>query len=164
MKFFEDIAAGERFEVGRYTFDAEGIKAFARLYDPQPFHVDEAAGARSHFGSLVASGWQTASVWMRLMVEYQRREDAALRTRGEPVAELGPSPGFRELKWLKPVYPGDTVSYATEILETRPSNSRPGWGLISFRNTGVNQKGEPVISFISTAFVERRKSAAKAPS
>jgi acyl dehydratase len=79
MKFFEDIAAGERFEVGRHTFDAEGIKAFARLYDPQPFHVDEAAAKRSHFGSLVASGWQTASVWMRLMVEHQRREDAALR-------------------------------------------------------------------------------------
>ncbi len=157
MKFFEDIAAGERFEVGRHTFDAEGIKAFARLYDPQPFHVDEAAGARSHFGSLVASGWQTASVWMRLMVEHLRREDAALRARGEAVAELGPSPGFRELKWLKPVYPGDTVSYATEILETRPSNSRPGWGLISFRNTGVNQKGEPVISFVSVAFVARRK-------
>ena len=159
MKFFEDIAAGERFEVGRHTFDAEGIKAFARLYDPQPFHVDEAAGARSHFGSLVASGWQTAAVWMRLMVEHQRREDAARRARGEAAAELGPSPGFRELKWLKPVYPGDTVSYATEILETRPSNSRPGWGLISFRNTGVNQKGEPVISFISTVFVERRQGA-----
>jgi acyl dehydratase len=159
MKFFEDIAVGERFEVGRQTFDAEGIKAFARLYDPQPFHVDEEAARRSHFGALVASGWQTASVWMRLMVEYQRREDASRRARGEPVAELGPSPGFRELKWLKPVYPGDTITYATEIVETRASNSRPGWGLISLRNTGVNQKGEPVISFISTAFAERRKGA-----
>jgi acyl dehydratase len=160
MKFFEDIAVGERFEVGQHTFDAEGIKAFARLYDPQPFHVDEEAAKRSHFGTLVASGWQTASVWMRLMVEYQRREDAARRARGEAVAELGPSPGFRELKWLKPVYPGDTVTYATEIIETRPSNSRPGWGLISLRNTGVNQKGEPVISFVSVAFAERRKGAA----
>jgi acyl dehydratase len=159
MKFFEDIAVGERYEVGRYTFDAEGIKAFARLYDPQPFHVDEEAAKRSHFGSLVASGWQTAAVWMRLMVEYQRREDAARRARGEAIAEMGPSPGFRELKWLKPVYPGDTVTYATEITETRASNSRPGWGLMSLRNTGVNQKGEPVISFISVAFAERRKGA-----
>ena len=159
MKFFEDIAVGERYEVGRHTFGAEGIKAFARLYDPQPFHVDEEAAKRSHFGSLVASGWQTASVWMRLMVEYQRREDAARRARGEAIAEMGPSPGFRELKWLKPVYPGDTITYATEITEKRASNSRPAWGLISLRNTGVNQKGEPVISFISVAFAERRKGA-----
>jgi acyl dehydratase len=157
MKFFEDIRVGARFELGRHTFDAEGIKAFAQRYDPQPFHVDEQAAARSHFGALCASGWQTAAVWMRLMVEHQRREDDALRARGEVVAELGPSPGFRELKWLKPVYVGDTVSYATEVVETRPSNSRPGWGLMSIRNTGTNQRGEPVISFVSTVFVERRK-------
>jgi len=158
MKFFDDIAIGERFELGRHTFSADDIKAFARRFDPQAFHLDEAAAARSHFGALCASGWHTASVWMRLMVDYQRREDAALRARGEPVATLGPSPGFRELKWLKPVYVGDTISYATEVLETRTSNSRPEWGIMTMRNTGVNQKGEPVISFVSVAFVERRKS------
>jgi acyl dehydratase len=158
MKFFDDIAIGERFELGRHTFSADAIKAFARRFDPQAFHLDEAAAARSHFGALCASGWHTASVWMRLMVDYQRREDAALRARGEPVATLGPSPGFRELKWLKPVYVGDTISYATEVLETRTSNSRPEWGIMTMRNTGVNQKGEPVISFVSVAFVERRKS------
>jgi acyl dehydratase len=157
MKFFDDIAIGERFELGRHTFSADAIKAFARSFDPQTFHLDEAAAARSHFGALCASGWHTASVWMRLMVDYQRREDAALRARGEPVATLGPSPGFRELKWLKPVYVGDTISYATEVLETRTSNSRPEWGIMTIRNTGVNQKGEPVISFVSVAFVERRK-------
>jgi len=157
MKFFDDIAIGERFELGRHTFSADDIKAFARRFDPQAFHLDEAAAARSHFGALCASGWHTASVWMRLMVDYQRREDAALRARGEPVATLGPSPGFRELKWLKPVYVGDTISYATEVLETRTSNSRPEWGIMTIRNTGVNQKGEPVISFVSVAFVERRK-------
>ena len=160
MKFFEDIVVGERMELGQHTFTAESIKAFARQFDPQPFHLDEEAASRSIYGALIASGWQTASIWMRLMVEYQRREDAARRARGEPVAELGPSPGFRELKWLKPVHVGDTVTYLTEIIETRPSNSRPGWGLMSIRNTGVNQKGEPVISFISVAFVERRKGAA----
>ena len=149
MKFWEDIVVGERAEVGRYTFTADAIKAFARRFDPQPFHLDEAAAARSHFGALCASGWHTASVWMRLMVEYQRREDDARRARGEPVATLGPSPGFRELKWLKPVYVGDTITYATEVIEKRASNSRPGWGLMSIRNSGVNQKGEPVISFIS---------------
>jgi acyl dehydratase len=99
-------------------------------------------------------------MWMRLMVEHQNREDEALRARGEAIAMLGPSPGFRELKWLKPVYVGDTITYSTEVVEKRASNSRPGWGLMSIRNSGVNQKSEPVISFISVAFVERRKKAA----
>jgi acyl dehydratase len=161
MKFFEDISVGERHNIGRHTFLADDIKAFAARFDPQSFHVDETAAARSHFGALCASGWHTAAVWMRLMVEHQRREDAAQRERGEPVAELGPSPGFRELKWLKPVYVGDTVSYAMEIIDARPSNSRPGWGLITLRNTGLNQRGEPVLSFVSVAFVERRKDVAK---
>jgi acyl dehydratase len=161
MKFFEDIAVGDRLELGRHTFTADVIKRFARRYDPQPFHVDEAAAAGSHFGALVASGWHTAAVWMRLMVEHHRRDMDAMRARGEPAAELGPSPGFRELKWLKPVYAGDTVGYATEIVEARPSNSRPAWGLITIRNGGVNQKGEPVISFVSTAFVQRRNAAPK---
>ena len=83
MKFWEDIAVGERAEIGRHTFTADGIKAFARRFDPQPFHLDEAAAARSHFGALCASGWHTASVWMRLMVEHQNREDEARRARGE---------------------------------------------------------------------------------
>ena len=157
MKFFEDIKVGDRAEVGRHTFTADEIKKFATKFDPQPFHLDEAAARKSIFGALCASGWHTASVWMRLMVEHNKREDAAQRARGEAVAALGPSPGFRELKWLKPVYVGDTITYATEIVETRASNSRPGWGLMSFKNTGVNQNNEPVISFISVAFVERRK-------
>ena len=94
---------------------------------------------------------------MRLLIEYRRREDEERRARGEPVAALGVSPGFRDLQWLKPVYAGDTVSYASEVIETRPLASRPGWGLVSSRNTGVNQRGEPVISFISSVFVERRR-------
>ncbi len=160
MKFWEDIMVGDRAQLGRHTFTADGIKAFARRFDPQPFHLDEAAAARSHFGALCASGWHTASIWMRLMVEYQNREDAARRARGEPVATLGPSPGFRELKWRKPVYVGDTIAYSTEVIDKRASNSRPGWGLMTIRNSGVNQNGGPVISFVSVAFVERRKEAA----
>ena len=156
MKFFEDICVGETSEIGRHTFTAEEIKAFATRFDPQPFHLDEAAGARSQFGRLCASGWHTACVWMRLLINYRRREDEERRARGEAVAQLGPSPGFRDLKWLKPVHVGDTISYATEVIEARPLNSRPGWGIILVRNTGVNQRGEPVISFISSAFVERR--------
>jgi acyl dehydratase len=160
MKFWEDIVVGERAEVGRYTFTTDNIKTFARRFDPQPFHLDEAAAARSHFGALCASGWHTASVWMRLMVEHEKRETEAMRARGETVATLGPSPGFRDLKWQKPVYVGDTITYSTEVLDKRPSNSRPEWGLMTIRNSGVNQKGETVISFISTAFVARRKRAA----
>ena len=157
MKFFEDIRVGEKSELGRHTFTAEDIKAFAARFDPQPFHLDEAAAARSHFGRLCASGWHTACVWMRLMIDYRRREDEQRRARGETVAQLGPSPGFRDLEWLKPVHVGDTIWYATEVVEMRPLESRPGWGMIVVRNTGVNQRGEAVISFVSSAFVERRE-------
>lgn len=156
MKYFDDIKVGDRLAIGSHTFTAAEIKDFAREYDPQPFHVDEAAAARSHFGALCASGWHTAAMWMRLRILYGRRDDAERTARGETNAALGPSPGFREMKWPKPVYAGDTVSYASEVIETRPSQSRPGWGLIHIRNSGTNQKGEPVLSFISTAFVQRR--------
>jgi acyl dehydratase len=160
MQYFEDLQIGTRTELGSHIFTAEEIKAFAAGYDPQPFHVDEAAAAASHFGHLCASGWHTAAIWMRLMVDHLRRDDEARRERGEPVAELGPSPGFRDLRWLKPVYAGDAVHYASEVVETRPLKSRPGWGLLTMRNTGTNQHGELVISFVSTAFVERRSAAA----
>ena len=109
MKFFEDIRVGETSEIGSHTFTAEDIKTFAERFDPQPFHLDDAAAARSHFGRLCASGWHTACVWMRLLIDRRRREDDERRARGEPVAQLGPSPGFRDLQWLKPVYAGDTV-------------------------------------------------------
>jgi len=159
MKFFDDIRVGDTVEVGRHTFTAVAIKSFAARFDPQPFHLDEAAAERSHFRQLCASGWHTACVWMRLLIECRRREDEDRRARGEPVAALGVSPGFRDLQWLKPVYVGDTVAYSTEVIEMRPLASRPGWGLVSWQNTGVNQRGEPVISFISSAFVERESKA-----
>jgi len=156
VKYFEDIALGERMPVGSHTFKADEIKAFAARFDPQPFHLDESAAERSHFGALCASGWHTAVVWMRLMVDSSRRQMKASRARGEPVAATGPALGFRELKWLKPVFVDDTIDYTSEIIAARVSESRPGVGLISLCTTGVNQHGEPVISFISTTFVERR--------
>ncbi len=156
MTFFEEIRVGDTIAVGRHTFTADDIKGFARRFDPQLFHVDEAAGKRSHFGALCASGWHTAVVWMRLMVDHRRRMVEAARARGEPAAGIGPALGFRELKWLKPVYVGDTIEYKSEVIETRASSSRPGSGLMTIRSTGVNQNGEPVISFVSTTFVERR--------
>jgi acyl dehydratase len=154
MNFFEDIHVGDTYALGRHIFTADDIKSFARRFDPQLFHVDEEAGARSHFGALCASGWQTASVWMRLMVNHRRRMQEAVRARGEPVAGIGPALGFRELKWFKPVYVGDTVDYASEVVETRLSDSRPGQGLLTLRSTGVNQNGDMVLSFLSTTFVE----------
>jgi acyl dehydratase len=158
MKYFDDLKVGDRIELGTYTFSADDIKAFAKRFDPQLFHVDEDAARRSYFGALCASGWHTCCVWMRLMVEHRRRDAEERRARGEPVAKSGPALGFRELKWLKPVYAGDTISYATEVIEARPSESRPGWGLMTVFNTGENQKGERVMSFVSTTFVERRPS------
>jgi acyl dehydratase len=156
MKYFDDIRVGDLFEVGRHTFIADDIKGFARRFDPQLFHVDEGAAERSHFGALCASGWHTAVVWLRLMNDHRRGLAEAMRARGEPVAAFGPALGFRDLKWLKPVYVGDTIEYKSEVIETRPSNSRPERGLMIFRTTGANQNGDLVISLISTAFVERR--------
>lgn len=158
FRFYEDIVIGEPTEFGSHTFTADEIKSFARRYDPQPFHLDDAAAARSHFGALCASGWHTMAVWMRMMVDTRQRTAAAMAARGEPVPTLGPSPGFRELRWLKPVYVGDTITYSSAVIDKRPSNSRPEWGVISVRTTGVNQNAEPVISVISTAFAPRRTS------
>jgi acyl dehydratase len=156
VKYFEDIAVGERTEVGRHTFMADEIKAFATRFDPQPFHVDEVAAERSHFGRLAASGWHSAVVWMRLMVDERRRQAEAARVRGEPVPAIGPALGLRELQWLRPVYVDDTIAYESEVVETRVSESHPNLGLLTVRSTGVNQRGELVISFVSTTFVERR--------
>ena len=154
--YLEDLAVGQIFRSGRLRMDKERIKAFAAEFDPQPFHVDEAAAAHSHFGGLIASGWHTASVCIRLIVLARLREEEAMRARGEPIGRTGPSPGFRDLKWPKPVYAGDTITYATEVIETRPVASRPDKGLVFARNTGVNQSGELVFSFISALFVDRR--------
>ncbi|MBX6329187.1 MAG: MaoC family dehydratase [Pseudolabrys sp.] len=156
MTYFEDIVVGERTPVGRHRFTADEIKAFAARFDPQPFHLDETAAARSHFGALVASGWHTVAVWMRLTVAQRRRLAEAARARGESVAGIGPALGVREMKWLKPVYAGDEIAYENEVVETRFSRSRPHLGLVTIRSIGVNQRGETVISFLSTTFVERR--------
>ena len=156
MKFLEDIRIGDKTALGSHTFTAEEIKTFAQAFDPQPFHVDEAAAARSHFGGLVASGWHTGSICIRLIVQNRMRQEEAMRARGEPVGRTGPSPGFRELKWLKPVHAGDMITYASEVIETRSVQSRPDKGLVFARNTGTNQAGELVFSFISCVFVDRR--------
>lgn len=156
MIYFEDLRVGDREELGSHTFTAEEIKAYARRFDPQPFHLDEIAAVNSHFGALCASGWHTAAMWMRHFVEHRRQLAAAVRARGEPVAENGPSPGVRDLRWPKPVHAGDTVQFANEIVELRDMAKRPGWGLMVANSTGVNQKGELVLSFRGAKFVRKR--------
>jgi acyl dehydratase len=156
VKYFEDIRVGDRFEFGSYRFTAAEIKSFAARFDPQRFHIDEEEAKRSHFGALCASGWHTASIWMKLLVAYRKNVAEAARARGEAVAAIGPAAGFRNLKWLRPVYVDDTIICGSEVIETRPSKSRPRWGLVSSRGTAVNQRGEMVYSFESTAFIERR--------
>jgi acyl dehydratase len=156
MRFFEDIAIGQRREVGSFTFTAELIKKFAAQFDPQPFHLDEEAGRKSLFGGLAASGWHVASACMKLLVADGQRQAAEAAARGEVVAVWGPSPGFRELRWIKPVLAGDTISYASEVEALRTSEKRPEWGIVQARNTGTNQHGELAFSFLATAFVPRR--------
>ncbi len=169
MTFFEDIGIGGRREIGSHIFTAEEIKRFANAFDPQPFHTDEAAAAKSHFGALCASGWHTLAIMMRLTIDARERQlDGASASAGggrgsrsgdaagSSGGRLGPSPGFDDLKWLKPVYAGDTITFSTEVIEKRESRSRPGWGLIRFRNTGVNQHGAEVLTVVGAVYVEKR--------
>jgi acyl dehydratase len=156
MHFFEDLRVGQRRELGSFTFTAEAIKAFAARFDPQRFHLSEEEGRKSLFGGLAASGWHVGSACMKLLVadgELQAGEAAA---RGEKVAVWGPSPGFRELRWIRPVLAGDTISFASEIESLRESSSRPEWGILEARNSGTNQRGEAVYSMLAIAFVPRR--------
>jgi acyl dehydratase len=156
MHFFEDIEIGQRRELGSFIFTAELIKKFARQFDPQRFHLDEEEGKKSLFGGLAASGWHVGSVCMKLLVADGQRQISEARARGEEVAVWGPSPGFRDLRWVRPVLAGDTISYASEIETLRTSEKRPEWGILQARNTGINQRGELVFSFLATAFVPRR--------
>ena len=156
MGFFEDIEIGQRRELGSFTFTAEDIKRFARQFDPQRFHLSEEEGRNSLFGGLAASGWHVASVCMKMIVADGQRAAREMAARGETVAVWGPSPGFRELRWLKPVLAGDTVSFVNEVVDKRVSSSRPGWGILQGRTTGTNQRGEEVYSITATAFVPMR--------
>jgi acyl dehydratase len=154
--YLEDLVPGASEELGSFTFTAEDIVRFARQFDPQPFHLDPEAAKKSLFGALCASGWHTASAWMKLMVRRRMEQAARALGRGERPAQLGPSPGFKNLKWLKPVYAGDTITFRSAIVDTRTSTSRPGWGLAFHHNTGVDQNGEQVFAFDGVVFWERR--------
>ena len=135
MIWWEDFKVGERAEMGRHTFGEDEIVAFARQFDPQPFHVDPQAARASAFGGLIASGWHTCAVGMRLMVEQYIGRTASLG-----------SPGIEDIRWLKPVRAGDTLTYSRTVTASRASTSRAGVGLVKHRWEAVNQAGETVLT------------------
>jgi len=143
--YWEDLQPGEVLDIGSHTFTADEIIAFARQFDPQSFHTDPAAAKNSVFGGLIASGWHTCSVAMRLMVDsYVGRS-----------ASLG-SPGLDNIRWLAPVRAGDTISYRRRIISARPSTSKPGTGLVQTRWEAQNQRGELVMTMEGWGMFRRR--------
>ena len=149
MLFWEDFRPGEAVEIGQHTFTEGEIVAFAREFDPQPFHTDPEAARSSFYGGLIASGWHTCAVAMRLMVQaYIGR-----------AASAG-SPGVENIRWTGPVRPGDTIRYRRVILEARPSERRPDIGLVRSRTEAVNQREETVMTMEGWGFFRRRPPAA----
>ena len=147
-QFFEDFAVGQVFGSGRMPVEADRIKSFAAEFDPQPFHLDDAAARETIFRGLAASGWHTAALTMRLLVESEF----------EPADGIIGG-GFDELRWPRPVRPGDELRVKSEVLELRASKSRPAQGLIKVRTTTLNQRDEPVQVFVANLLVPRRSRA-----
>ena len=153
--YFEDVPLDEVRDLGGHTFERAEIVAFAKQFDPQPFHLDEAAGRASLFGGLAASGWNTAAVFIRHVVLARLQHDAALRAAGRTLAQWGPSPGFRHMGWLRPVLMGDHIEFRSKVIEKRELKTRPTRGLIISRGEGRNQKGEIVFRFTAQVLVEK---------
>ena len=152
MKYFEDLVVGAETDFGTYDVTREEVLEFARKYDPQPFHLSDEAAAQTHFGRLSASGWHTAAMTMALIARAVVKDEQA---------GLG-SPGIDELRWLKPVYPGDTLHVRGEILDKTPSRSRPDTGSFRTRTTVTNQDDVPVMTFVSIVLIRRRPTAGPA--
>jgi acyl dehydratase len=146
MLHYEDIVVGSKSSFGHYEVTREEVIEFASKYDPQPFHLDDEAAAQTYFGRLSASGWHTCAMTMRMLVENMKVNQQA---------GLG-SPGVDEIRWLKPVYPGDTLRVEGEILSKRQSVSKPHMGSFQGRNTVFNQHGEAVMTMVSTGLIRVR--------
>ena len=143
--YFEDFHPGQVIDLGAYRFSEQEILDFARQFDPQPFHLDHEAAAASHFGGLVASGWHTCSAMMRRIVD------------GLLVKSVSHgSPGVDEIRWLKPVRPGDTLNMSMRIIETIPSRSKPDRGVLKSEYQAINQHGELVLSMKTLGMFGRR--------
>ena len=145
-RYLDDFAVGQTFGSGRLRIDKEQIFAFAAEFDPQPFHLDEVAARHSIFGGLCASGWHTLAVTMRLLL------DSELKPAGGLIGA-----GLDECRWPRPVRPGDELRVECEVLDVRPSKSRPEQGLIKLRTTTLNQDGEAVLVYVANLVVLRRK-------
>ena len=154
--YFEDLAVGRVNDLGSHTFGRAEIIDFARKFDPQPFHLSDEGAIGTLFGALCASGWHTTAIWLRLVVDHRRRLADQMRFQGTRPAQYGPSPGFEAIRWIKPVYPGDTIRYQSTVKDLVPSKSRPTVGLLVSDNTGHNQTGDLVFSIRGKIFVERR--------
>jgi acyl dehydratase len=155
--FYEDREVGEIYELGSHTFTKDEIIAFAQQFDPQPFHLDEAAGRASLFGGLCASGWHTAAIWIRHFVAYRQKIEQQIRDGGNVVARYGPSPGFRNLRWVKPIYPGDTITIRGRTAAKIDLKSRPDRGLLQTDSQARNQNGEIVFNIRGQILAERRE-------
>jgi acyl dehydratase len=153
MMWFEDIPLNVKVTLGSYTFTEDNILAFAKRYDPQPFHVDKDAALHSPYGGLIASGWHTAAVWMKLMLAYRRARIAA---GAEDTQANYVSPGVREIRWLKPVRPGTTLVYTNEPFAKLEWKSRPQFGLMEGRNEARDAEGELYYSFINRVLIARK--------
>ncbi len=149
MRMLDLYPAGTRLELGSVTFTAEDIVRFAEKFDPQPFHVDAEAAKTYVFGALCASGWHTCANWMKSFIGFIGREIARLKSEGIAPPKLGPSPGFAELQWLKPVFAGDIITFYMIPLESRTVQGRNRYILNSALSEGVNQHGETVLRFKS---------------
>lgn len=147
MHYFEDMVIGTKSSFGRYEVTREEVVAFARQYDPQPFHLNDEAAAKTHFGRLSTSGWHTCAMAMSMIV--------ANMPKGEDHASLG-GIGVDELRWLKPVYPGDILRCETELTEKTPSRSRPEMGSFRSKMTVYNQDDVAVLSYVTIALVKTR--------
>ena len=145
MLYFEDFAVGSRRELGSYLVTEEEILGFARQYDPQPFHIDKEAAARSIYGGLSSSGWMTCSIMMRLVVLSMVGKSASMG-----------SPGVDEIRWLKPVYAGDTLTVVLNVLDSRPSQSKPDRGVVHTQWEATNQRGELVCTVKGMGMYGRR--------
>jgi acyl dehydratase len=156
--FYEDHEVGQKATIGSHRFTRDEIVAFARDFDPQPFHVDEAAGAASIFGSLCASGWHTVSASMRVLIDYREGLHAAARARGEVLPALGLGLGVRNLRWSAPVRPNDEIVFTFEVLSARATR-RPEWGVVTAGMACVNQDGREVCSYTLLSQVARRPQA-----
>jgi len=144
---------GARKKLGSHVFTADAIIDFARQFDPQRFHIDAEAARDSVFGGLCASGWHTASVWMKLNIAASTAEAEQAKAEGKALPEFGPSPGFRNLRWFKPVYAGDEIFYSLTIRGSRPLASRPGWSILELISEAHDKDGTLVMSFDSAALI-----------